>query len=116
MREKFVGYDFSIHSEWTEAGECSSAFSSQIQTCRSAPLQPDGQITAIDTICASRHFATMTGVVMVDRELPKAGTLEKTYFKRHSKRTNCDGKVAERRGSWLFGRYYCKTCGKCMTR
>lgn len=53
---------------------------------------------------------------MVDRELSKAGTLEKTYFKRHWKRTNCDGMIAVRRGSWLFGIYYCKTCGKRMTR
>lgn len=53
---------------------------------------------------------------MVNRDLHKAGSLERTYFKRHRKQTNCDCKVAERRGSWLFGIYYCKACGKRMTR
>lgn len=52
---------------------------------------------------------------MTDRELNKAGTLEQKYFKRHWKQTGCDGKVAERRGSWLVGIYYCKKCGKRMT-
>lgn len=49
---------------------------------------------------------------MVDRDVRKAGPLEKTYFKRHRKRTHCDCELAERRGSWLFGIYYCKKCGK----
>lgn len=40
---------------------------------------------------------------MVDRELREAGPLEKTYFERHRKRTNCDCELAERRGSRLFG-------------
>ena len=52
---------------------------------------------------------------MVDRELRKAGPLEQTYFKSHRKRTGCNSKAAERRGSWLFGFYYCKACGKRMT-
>lgn len=55
------------------------------------------------------------GGVMSDRELQKAGTLERKYFKRHWKQTGCNGQVAEWRGPWLFRIYYCKKCGKRMT-